>query len=289
MTAKSVAGSPMEQTLSASPAANRRRAVLRRSTTVLVLRIALLAGLVLAWEAATGGLGLGWKVFETAILARPSRIALDLVHYAGGGLLARDLRATLTEAFLGLFFGTAGGIVLGILFGYWGMAADVFEPIMVALNSLPRITVAPILILWFGLGMTSKVVLSLFTVFFVMFFNTFLGVRNVDPELVKAVRVMGGGSRDVARMVVVPSVASWIFAALRTSVSFALSGAVVGEFVGSTNGLGYRMLLAAGLLNTERVFAIMLLLMVVGVSLVEISRRVEQYLLRWRPTSVQMG
>lgn len=288
MTAKSVAGSRMEQVLSA-PSAAPRRAALRRGTRVLVLRFALLAGLVLAWEAATGGLGLGWKVFETAILARPSLIALDLVHYAGGGLLARDLRATLTEAFLGLFFGTGGGIVLGILFGYWGMAGDVFEPIMIALNSLPRITVAPILILWFGLGMTSKVVLSLFTVFFVMFFNTFLGVRNVDPELVKAVRVMGGGSRDVARMVVVPSVASWIFAALRTSVSFALSGAVVGEFVGSTNGLGYRMLLAAGLLNTERVFAIMLLLMVVGVSLVEVSRRVEQYLLRWRPTPVQMG
>ncbi len=160
---------------------------------------------------------------------------------------------------------------------------------MVALNSLPRITVAPILILWFGLGMTSKVVLSLFTVFFVIFFNTFLGVRNVDPELVRAVRAMDGGPRDIARMVVVPSVASWIFAALRTSVSFALSGAVVGEFVGSTSGLGYRMLLAAGLLRTERVFAIMLLLMVVGVSLVEISRRVERYMLRWRPTAAEMG
>lgn len=273
----------------ASREAGHRRTALRRSTKVLVLRIGLLAALVLAWEATTGGLGLGWKVFETAILAQPSRIALDLITYAGSGLLVRDLRATLTEAFLGLFFGIAGGIVLGIFFGYWSLVADAFEPLMIALNSLPRITVAPILILWFGLGMTSKVVLSLFTVFFVVFFNTFLGVRSVDPELVKAVRAMGGGSRDVARMVVVPSVASWIFAALRTSVSFALSGAVVGEFVGSTEGLGYRMLFAAGLLRTERVFAIMLLLMVVGVSLVEISRRVEQYLLRWRPTSAQMG
>ena len=100
---------------------------------------------------------------------------------------------------------------------------------------------------------------------------------------------MGGGPRQVARMVVVPSVSSWIFAALRTCVSFALTGAVVGEFVGSSSGLGYRMLLAAGLLHTERVFAIMLLLMVVGVSLVEASRRVEQYLLRWRPPVTQLG
>jgi NitT/TauT family transport system permease protein len=262
---------------------------LRRGTKVILLRAALLLALLLAWEAMTGGLGLGWKVFETAIVARPSAIAGDFGVYARSGLLVRDLRATLSEAFLGLFLGAAGGIAVGILFGYLAMLADVFEPIMVALNSLPRITVAPIIILWFGLGMTSKVVLSLFTVFFVIFFNTFLGVRSVDPELVRAVRAMGGGPRDVIRMVVVPSVASWIFAALRTSVSFALSGAVVGEFVGSTSGLGYRMLLAAGLLRTERVFAIMLLLMVVGVSLVELSRRAEGYLLRWRPASAEMG
>ncbi len=272
-----------------TPVAPGTRRTLQRGTRVILLRVALLVALLLAWEAMTGGLGLGWKIFETSIIARPSAIARDFGDYARSGLLVRDMRATLSEAFLGLFLGAGGGIAVGILFGYWAMVADVFEPIMVALNSLPRITVAPMLILWFGLGMTSKVVLSLFTVFFVIFFNTFLGVRNVDPELVKAVRAMGGGPRDVVRMVVVPSVASWIFAALRTSVSFALSGAVVGEFVGSTSGLGYRMLLAAGLLRTERVFAIMLLLMVVGVSLVDISRRVERHLLRWRPASAEMG
>jgi NitT/TauT family transport system permease protein len=251
--------------------------------------MALIGGLGLAWEASTGGLGLGWKVFETSILARPSLIAADMLDYAMSGLLARDLRVTLVAAFMGLFFGVVGGIAVGLLFGYWEKLAAVFEPIMVALNSLPRITVAPILILWFGLGMTSKVMLSLFTVFFVIFFNTFLGVRSVDPDLVRVVKVMGGGPRDLVRMVIVPSVCSWIFAALRTSVSFALTGAVVGEFVGSSSGLGYRMLLAAGLLHTERVFAIMLILMLVGVSLVEISRRVEQYLLRWRPALTQMG
>lgn len=256
---------------------------------VLALRLALLAAVGLLWEAATGGLGLGWKAVEPGILARPSLVLADIGDYAASGLLVRDLRATLTEAFLGLAFGAAGGIGVGLLFGYWRTVAAVCEPVMVALNSLPRITVAPLLILWFGLGMASKVLLSFFTVFFVMFFNTFLGVRTVDPDLVRVVRVMGGGARQVARMVVIPTVCSWIFAALRTSVSFALTGAVVGEFVGSTSGLGYRMLLAAGLLHTERVFAIMLLLMGVGVSLVELSRRVEQHLLRWRPAVSQIG
>lgn len=257
--------------------------------TIALRRVVLIVALGLAWEVTTGGFGLGWRVFEPAIIARPSLIATDLLEYALSGLLIRDLRVTLAAAFLGLFFGVLGGVGVGLLFGYRHTLAATVEPIMVALNSLPRITVAPLLVLWFGLGMTSKIVLSLFTVFFVIFFNTFLGVRSVDPELVKAVRVMGGGARDVARMVIVPSVSSWIFAALRTSVSFALTGAVVGEFVGSSSGLGYRMLLAAGLLHTERVFAIMLLLMAVGVSLVEVSRRVEGYLLRWRPPVTQLG
>jgi NitT/TauT family transport system permease protein len=176
-----------------------------------------------------------------------------------------------------------GGMAAGILFGYWRTGAAIIEPVMVAMNSLPRITVAPILIIWFGLGMTSKVLLSLFTVFFVIFFNTYAGVKSVNPDLIKAVKVMGGGRRHTARMVVVPSVCNWIFAALRTSVSFALTGAVVGEFVGSSSGLGYRMLLATGLLDTPRVFAIMLILMTVGTVLVTISSRVERHLLKWNP------
>ncbi len=256
---------------------------MNRQRLIALQRFLLLAGLVLLWEATTGGFAPSWKLFETTLLARPSLIALDLVDYVRSGLFVTDVTRTLLEAFLGLFFGVTGGIALGLFFGYWRTGAAILEPVMIALNSLPRITVAPILIPWFGLGMTSKVVLSLFTVFFVIFFNTLIGVRSVDPELVKAVKVMGGGPRHVARMVVVPSVCSWIFAALRTSVSFALTGAVVGEFVGSSSGLGYRMLLAAGLLHTERVFAIMMILMVVGVSLVEVSRRVERYLLRWSP------
>jgi NitT/TauT family transport system permease protein len=263
-------------------------AAARRHHGVVVQRVILLGGIVVAWEAVTGGFGMR-SLVESAVVARPSLIAVDVLEYARSGLLARDLETTLSEAFLGLVLGVVGGVVVGLLLGYFRRVADVVEPLMVSLNSLPRITVAPMLVLWFGLGMTSKVLLSLFTVFFVIFFNTFLGVRSVDPELVKVVRTMGGDGRHVARMVVIPSVCSWIFAALRTSVSFALTGAVVGEFVGSTRGLGYRMLLAAGVMNTERVFAIMILLMIVGVSLVEVSRRVERHLLRWRPALTELG
>ena len=128
--------------------------------------------------------------------------------------------------------------------------------------------------------------MSLFTVFFVIFFNTYAGVKSVNPDLVKAVKVMGGGRATSHAWSSFPRFAVGSSLPLRTSVSFALTGAVVGEFVGSSSGLGYRMLLATGLLDTERVFAIMLILMAVGVSLVALTSKLERYLLRWNPEFV---
>ncbi len=249
-------------------------------------RTALIAGIFGLWELTTGGFGIGIQLWSRAILARPSAALAELVSYADSGFLARDLQLTLIEALAGLVLGMIGGAVLGLVLGYSRPVSELLEPILISLNSLPRIAVAPILIPWLGLGVASKIALSLFTVFFVVFFNTYLGVRSVDPELVKAVRVMGGGRLHLARFVVLPSVFSWIFAALRTSVSFALTGAVVGEFVGASSGLGYRLNIAAGLLDMDRVYAILLLLMVIAVSLVEIAKRVEARLLRWRPSAV---
>lgn len=255
----------------------------RQPVRVITARFGLLIALLLLWELVTGGFGFSIQLFEPLILPSPTAIWAALVEYWRSGLMITDIRATLWAAFLGLTIGVIGGAFAGVLLGYWRLGAQLLEPAMVAINSLPRITVAPLLILWFGLGLTSQVVLSVFTVFFVIFWNTYLGIRTVDRELVRAVRVMGGSRLHVGRMVVLPTVVSWIFAALRTSVSFALSGAVVAEFVGSTRGLGYRMTIAAGLLNTPRVFAIMAILGVASVLLVRGAERVEQRMLRWRP------
>lgn len=255
---------------------------MKRRVTLFALRVGLLAMLFLAWEASTGGFGLRPAV-DPIILSRPSLVFADIGEYWQSGLLAKDAVATLQAAVAGLLLGIAGGVTLGLAFGYWRFLADVFDPIIAGLNSLPRIAMAPVLILWFGIGIASKIVVSFSLVFFIIFYNTFLGVRSVDPELVKAVRVMGGGTAALARFVLLPSVFSWIFAALRTSVSFALAGAVVGEFVGSTGGLGYRMVIATGLLQTTRVYAILLLLMIIAISLIEIAKRIEARVLRWRP------
>jgi len=260
-----------------------------RTWSLALRRAALIVAIFALWELVTGGFGLGLVLTSPAILARPSSALAELGPYAASGLLWRDLSTTLIEAMVGLVLGIIGGAALGLALGYSRRASELIEPVLVSLNSLPRIAVAPILLPWLGLGIASKIALSFFTVFFVVFFNTYLGVRSVEPELVKAVQVMGGDRMHLARFVVLPSVFTWIFAALRTSVSFALTGAVVGEFVGASSGLGYRLNIAAGLLDTKRVYLILLILMVFAVTLVEIAKRVEARLLRWRPSAVLAG
>ncbi len=254
----------------------------RQRLALLARRLVAVGVIVGVWEAAAGGFGGRFVALNPFIVARPSTAVADLVAYAQSGLLATDMRMTFTAAFTGLLLGLLGGGVAGVVFGSWRALADTLEPVIVALNSLPRIAVAPLLIMWLGLGLNSKIFVSFFVVFFVVFFNAFLGTRSVDPDLVKALQAMGATRLQLGRLIVVPSVATWIFAALRTSVSFALTATITAEFVGSTSGLGYRLELAAGLINTKRVFAILIVLMITGVVLVEIAKAVEGRLLRWR-------
>jgi NitT/TauT family transport system permease protein len=238
---------------------------------------------LLTWEVLAGGLGIGIQIFDPIFFSRPSLVAIDLYHGIRDGDFATDFLFTLQSAMWGLLLGMASGILFGFLFAYLPLLNRLFEPLMIAFNSLPRPALGPVLVLIFGLGMTSKIVLSWSIVFFVVFYNTYAGILSVDPDLIKVARTMGSNRIQILWHVVMPSVFSWVFAALRVSVAFALVGAVVGEFVGSTKGLGYQMEAARGLLNSDRVYSILVILMVVGVILTETAKVVERYLLRWRP------
>lgn len=252
---------------------------------VLVGRAVVIGLALLAWEVLAGGLRSGLRTVDPVLFSRPSRIAVDLYSGFVGGQFTEDLLFTLQAAMSGLVLGMATGMVAGFVFAYNKWVGRLFDPIMAAFNSLPRPALGPVLILIFGLGMTSKVLLSWSIVFFVVFYNTYVGILSVDPDLVKVTRVMGGSRLQVFRHVIVPSVFSWVFAALRVSVAFALVGAVVGEFVGSTRGLGYQMEAARGILNSDRVYALLFILMAIGVVLTEASKMIEQRVLRWRPPS----
>lgn len=246
---------------------------------------AVISSFLIAWEVMTGGFGLNLKIFEPIFFSSPSRVAVDLYRGLSAGEFNKDFAFTMQSAMWGLISGMITGIGAGFLFSYSPWLHRLFEPIMVALNSLPRPALGPVLVLILGLGMASKIVLSWSIVFFIVYYNTYAGIQSVDQDLIKVARTMGSSRKQILLNVVLPSVFSWVFAALRVSVAFALVGAVVGEFVGSTQGLGYQMEAARGVLNSDRVYSILVILMTVGLVLTEISKMVERYLLRWRPPS----
>lgn len=249
-------------------------------------RLLVIAFLVFMWELTTGGIDPNFKLFLPLLAGRPSLILIDLYDYIGSGLFLSDLCFTMQATFSGLFIGIITGVCCGLLFAYNKSIAETLDPIFVGFNSLPRPALAPLLLIWFGLGIASKIFLAWSIVFFVIFYNTLQGVKSIDPDLIKVVKVMGASRLQIMKYVTLPAVFSWIFAAFRVSVSFALIGAIIGEFVGSHAGLGYRMAYSAGLFQTQRVYGILIILMFVGATLVEVSKRIEKAVLKWRPEIV---
>lgn len=247
-------------------------------------RLAVLACGLLLWQLVAGELIPGVRLVDPYFISSPGRIFRDLVDGFSRGTLLRDVGITLLEATYGLVLGMGSGIVVGLAFAFWQRLDDLFGPYMGVLNSLPRPALAPLAILWFGLGMSSKVFVAWTLVFFVAFYNTFQGVKSIEPEMVNAIRIMRPTRWQLMRIVILPAVFSWVFAAFKLSVSLSLIGAIVGEFVGSTAGLGYQLITAQGLLQTDRVFSVFVLTGVVAAIVLSVAQRVENALLKWRPT-----
>jgi NitT/TauT family transport system permease protein len=247
-------------------------------------RLGLLAAFVLFWEFAAGELVNGVRLVDPFFVSSPSRVSSDLREGFGAeGTLMSDTIATLTEAGAGLVIGMISGVLVGLLFSFWRGLERLFEPFMSVLNALPRPALAPLAVLWFGLGTTSKIFVAWSLVFFVAFYNTLEGVRSIDREVLNAIKVMKPSRRQLMRLVILPAVLSWVFAAFRVSVSLALIGAIVAEFVGATKGLGYQLTTAQGLLDTDRVFSVFVLTGALAAILLAAARRVEVVVLRWRP------
>jgi NitT/TauT family transport system permease protein len=246
-------------------------------------------GAILAWRVVVGvSLLTLWQVLvslqvlDAFFVSRPSAIAQRVIDWTLSGSIWRHLATTLEESLLGLLIGSALGIALGFALGRSPYLARVLDPYITVLNAVPRVVLAPLFLLWFGLGIWSKVALAVSLVFFVMFFNTYQGVRDADRVLVDNVRMLGATERQLVRHVLVPSALTWIFSSLHTSLGFAMVGAVVGEYLGSTRGLGYVISQAEGTFDTTGVFAGMTVLAVVVVILSAGVTRLERWLLRWK-------
>jgi NitT/TauT family transport system permease protein len=198
------------------------------------------------------------------------------------GSLWAHLIVTLQESLLGLAIGATLGVTTGFALARSPFAARVLEPYITMLNAVPRVVLAPLFLLWFGLPIWSKVALAVTLVFFVMFFNTYQGVRDADRVIIANVRMLGATERQLVRHVLIPSALSWIFSSLQTSLGFALVGAVVGEYLGATRGLGYVISQAEGTFDTTGVFAGMAILSSVVVVVSAGVSKIERWLLRWK-------
>jgi NitT/TauT family transport system permease protein len=200
------------------------------------------------------------------------------------GVIWYHLGITLLETVLAFAIGAIGGVLVGFWFARQEMVAAVFDPYVKMANALPRVVLAPIFALWLGLGIWSKVALGVTLVFFIVFFNVYQGVKEVSPTVLANARMLGMSERQLMRHVYWPSALSWMFSSLHTAVGFALVGAVVGEYLGSAAGLGYRIHQAEGVFDTTGVFSGMLVLAIFVIIIDTFVSAIEKRLMVWRPT-----
>jgi NitT/TauT family transport system permease protein len=189
---------------------------------------------------------------------------------------------TLKNTFFGFITGVASGFVAGLILGRSDRLSAVFQPFITAVNSIPRIALAPIIVLAFGIGDTSKVVTSWIVVVFLVFFNTFEGARSIDEGFIHVARLLGASEWQITRTVVIPSTMAWVFASLSPAISFALIGVIVGEFIGAERGIGRLIIESEARGEASGMMVAVIVLMLVGVVLSALIRRLQTYLLRWR-------
>ena len=201
------------------------------------------------------------------------------------GDIYRHLGVTLLETVLAFGIGTALGLGTGLWLALSPFAAALLDPYIKAMNAMPRVILAPIFAVWFGLGVASKVALGVTLVFFVVFFNVYQGVKEVSPVILANARMLGASPRQLLRHVYLPSATSWVFSSLHTSVGLAFVGAVVGEYLGSSQGVGYLILQAEGSFDIDTVMAGILVLTVCALALDALVGRVESSLMKWQPQS----
>jgi NitT/TauT family transport system permease protein len=233
--------------------------------------------LLLLWEWLSR---IGW--IDPFYFPAPSVIGLSLYEVFADGSIWTHLVATLSAALVGLIFGLILGAVLGFAAALIRPVADLLEPVMILLNAIPRVILAPLFIIWFGIGLGSKIAVSLILVAVLIFFAVYSGIREVDVRLVERIKTLGGGRGTLLREVYIPSVTSWILGNLKVAVGFAFTGAVVGEFVASSRGLGYLLSFAQSTYNAALTLALIVLIMLFVLVLFGMAGWLERRLLAWR-------
>ena len=268
-----------EAAVTAGPEAPQPRPLHERKVVVRSAQLGIVVIVLAVWEicAAT-------ELIDPFFIGQPSKIFGVLVDWVKDGSLFVNLGVTVEEATIGFFVSAIIGIGLGLLFARNPLLDRITYPFIDMFNALPRMALAPLFALWFGLGITGKVVLVFSVAVFNFLINTYSGAKSVDPEYVKMVRLLGATNRELTRKVIIPSIVPWVIAAMRFAVAYSLAAAVIAEIVAAQHGLGYLLAYTSGVLDTNGQFAALVVLVLVAwIANIGISR-LARHLLRWQET-----
>ena len=260
--------------------AGRRLPNLSRGVLIVGLRVAILVVLLAAWE-------FGVSTNNLPYFSRPSLVAAKLFAIFADGSILRHISVTMTEIISGYLLGTVVGLALGIVLGRSVFLSSVLQPFIIGLYSIPKIALAPVFIVWLGLGIASKIAVVFLATFFLVFFNTYAGLLGVNEELVRLARLMGASWPQTFGRVILPAAAGQIFLGLKTAVPYAVIGAVIGEYIGSSEGLGYYILYASQTFDAPALFAGILILVAIVFVVNTGLARLEAKLIRWRSAGTQ--
>lgn len=248
-----------------------------RAMKLRLARSALVLALLSFWELASGHL------FSTFWVSKPSLIASYIVTWIVSGDFLYHLYFTMTSMLLGFVAGCLLGLACGMFLSRAEFLADVLDPFLVAINGIPRVALAPLFVVWFGIDMLPKIVLVFTLVFFVIFYNTYAGIKSVDRRYTDLAWVMGAGDSELFRKVILPAASPYIILGVKLSIPYALIGAIIGEFVASSAGLGWKIQMETSLYNTTGTMAGLILMMAIVIVMNSGLNRLEARLLSWRP------
>lgn len=238
-------------------------------------RAGVVVALLVLWQVCADVLG------TVDYTSGPRQVVRQLGEWLSAGVLWEATGVTLLETLIGFAVGSVAGAVVGLVLGWSRGFGRVIEPVVVLLYAVPKLAIAPLFVLWFGIGLSSKSLFAALVVFFLVFFTAFQGARQVDRDLLSVARVMGAGGRDLWLRVAIPQAMLWIFAGLRLSLPYALIGAVVAEFLAARTGLGYLIRSSSSVFNADGVYAGIVLLMFFATVLLAAMQAIERRVMRW--------
>ena len=249
------------------------------STAMVLWQTALGIAFLFVWQ------GISGRLVDNFFISNPLAVGQRLWEWTANGSIFLHLWATVYATVVGFLVGAVIGALLGIWLGVSNFASRLLNPYLSALNALPKVALAPLFVLWFGLGIESKIALAAVLVLFLVFLNTFAGVRQVDQDLIDGARLMRATRLQVISKVILPSALSWLFAGLRVSVPYALIGAVLGEMIASNRGLGYLVQYSGAQFDTAGVFAVLIVIALLAMALNFVVDIAQNRMERWRIVS----